>query len=196
MLATARPLGGPSPAAAQTVLWVFVAALVADRAIGGRTPWQPSGTDRGTFWLIQAGQLLALALGLFAPRWLPAANLPAWIWPVGAAVMVLGAALRVWSLRALGRGFSRDVQVTHDQQLVTGGPYRWLRHPSYTGALLLFLGLGIAQANALSILCLTVLPVTVYLWRIRVEEAALAQVLGDRYHSFAAGRARLVPWLY
>jgi len=38
--------------------------------------------------------------------------------------------------------------------------------------------------------------VTVYLWRIRVEEAALAAVLGDRYHSFAAGRARLVPWLY
>jgi protein-S-isoprenylcysteine O-methyltransferase Ste14 len=53
-----------------------------------------------------------------------------------------------------------------------------------------------AQANAVSILVLTVLPVTVYLWWIRVEEVALAQGLGDRYQTFAAGRARLVPWLY
>jgi len=121
MIATAKPLGGPSPAAAQTVLWVFVAALLADRAIGGRTPWQPSGTNRGTFWRIQAGQLLALVLGLFAPQWIPATNLHAWIWPVGAAAMVLGAVLRVWSLRALGHGFSRDVQVTQDQQLVAIG---------------------------------------------------------------------------
>ena len=164
--------------------------------IGTRAVLGSARRRRRTSWLIQAGQLLALVLGLLAPRRLPAATLPGWIWPVGAAVMVLGAALRVWSLRALGRGFSRDVQVTQDQQLVTGGPYRWLRHPSYTGALLLFLGLGIAQANALSILVLTVLPVTVYLWRIRVEEAALAAVLGDRYQTFAAGRARLVPWLY
>ena len=52
------------------------------------------------------------------------------------------------------------------------------------------------QANVVSVLVLTVLPVAVYLRRIQVEEAALAEVLGDRYHAFAAGRARLVPWLY
>jgi protein-S-isoprenylcysteine O-methyltransferase Ste14 len=55
--------------------------------------------------------------------------------------------------------------------------------------------MGIAQANALSDLMLTVLPAAGCLWRMRVEEAALAEVLGDRYCSFAASRARLVPWL-
>jgi protein-S-isoprenylcysteine O-methyltransferase Ste14 len=111
-------------------------------------------------------------------------------------VIVVGAAVRVWSLRTLGREFSRDVRVQAGQRLVTSGLYRWVRHLSYTGALLLLLGIGIAQANILSVLVLTVLPVAVYLWRIRVEEAALAAVLGDRYRAFAAGRARLIPWLY
>lgn len=82
-----------------------------------------------------------------------------------------------------------------EQELVTGSPYRWVRHPSSTGALLLLAGMGIAQANALSVLVLTVLPAAGCLWRMRVEEAALAEVFGDRSRTFAASRARLVPWL-
>jgi protein-S-isoprenylcysteine O-methyltransferase Ste14 len=191
-----RPIGGPSPVAAQTVLVLFVVALLADRVLGGRTPWRASASDGGTYWLIQAGQVAALTAGLFAPRWVPTVNLPPLVWPVGAVVIVLGTAVRVWSMRSLGRHFRRDVRVQAGQDLVTTGPYRWLRHPSYTGALLLFVGVGIAQANALSVLALTVLPVAVYLRRIVVEEATLAAVLGDRYRTFAAGRARLVPWLY
>jgi protein-S-isoprenylcysteine O-methyltransferase Ste14 len=196
MIAVARPIGGPSPVAAQIVLVLFVVALLVDRVLGGRTPWRTSDSDHGTYWLIQAGQAAALAAGLFAPRWAPATNLPTLVWPVGAVIIVLGTAVRVWSLRTLGNHFRRDVHVQAGQDLVTTGPYRWLRHPSYTGALLLFVGVGIGQANALSVLLLTVLPVAVYLRRIRVEEAALCAGLGDLYHVFAADRARLVPWLY
>jgi hypothetical protein len=68
MVTAVRPLGGPSPAAAQTVLVLFVAAVLADRTLGGQNPWRASGADRGTYWLIHAGQLIALVAGLFAPR--------------------------------------------------------------------------------------------------------------------------------
>jgi len=104
-----------------------------------------------------------------------------------------GTAVRVWALRVLGGQFRRDVVVTRDQPVVTGGPYRWVRHPSYTGALLIFDGFGLALANALSLLVLVVLPGLAYLRRIRVEEAELESVLGERYLSYARGRARLIP---
>ena len=70
--------------------------------------------------------------------------------------------------------------MTPDQPVVSDGPYRWVRHPSYTGALLIFSGLGMALANALSLLALVVLPGAAYLYRIRTEEAELGAVLGER----------------
>jgi protein-S-isoprenylcysteine O-methyltransferase Ste14 len=196
MIMTMRPLGGPSPVASQTVLVLFVAALLVDWVAGGGALWRPVRTDLGSFWLIQAGQLFAVVVGLFAPRWVPAANLPSWLWLVGALIMLIGAVIRTWSLRVLGGSFHRDVRVERGQTLVTSGPYRWVRHPSYTGALLLFAGLGIAQANVVSVVVLVVVPTAVYLRRIKIEEAALTTVLGDRYRSFAAHRARLLPWVY
>jgi protein-S-isoprenylcysteine O-methyltransferase Ste14 len=56
--------------------------------------------------------------------------------------MIAGTVIRLWAVRALGPWFSREVQVTGNQQIVTSGPYHWVRHPSYTGALLFSLGWG------------------------------------------------------
>ena len=80
--------------------------------------------------------------------------------------------------------------------MVTAGPYRVLRHPSYTGLLLAFTGVGLASANWVGLAAMAVLPLTAILWRIRAEERALTATLGDRYGGYAAQHKRLVPLVW
>ena len=200
LLAAERPLGGPTELAASLTLLTLLAFCVADRiavtrAGGDRRP-QESRDDRSTYLWIMVWQLAGLLALLVAPRLLPALDLPSWLWIPGLAVAWAGIALRVWAVRTLGNSFQRVVTVERDQVVVTAGPYRYVRHPSYTGVLLTFAGLGIAQANLASIVVAVVLPLVGYLRRIRVEERALVDGLGARYESYAAGRARLVPHVW
>src|SRR5262249_45144267 len=70
---------------------------------------------------------------------------------VGLPVMWLGLALRIWAVVALGSSFRTTVEVDPGQAVVTRGPYRWVRHPSYTGLLLILAGFGLALCNWLSL---------------------------------------------
>ncbi|MEA9786447.1 methyltransferase family protein [Xanthomonas campestris] len=124
---------------------------------------------------------------------------PAWQEPLrwGACALIAGGlGLRVWAIQVLARWFTVDVTIQADHQLVRSGPYRWLRHPSYTGALLCFYGMALGMGNALSLLVI-VLPVTwVFLRRIRVEEAALRHAFPTRYADYATQSWRLMPLVW
>lgn len=184
--------GLTSPAIAVSLV-VLAVAVGSDAVVGRRGVLTTTAADRGTYWAIVVLQALAVVLGLAARAVAPWADLPLWVWAVGILAMVVGTVLRLWAVLALGDEFRRVVAVRPDQNLVTDGPYRWVRHPSYTGALLIFGGFGLSLANAVSVLVLVVLPGAAYLRRIRVEEAELTAVLGERYLAYARGRARLVP---
>lgn len=114
------------------------------------------------------------------------------------ALLILwsGIALRWWSFRTLGRYFTFRVMTSTDQPVITSGPYRMLRHPSYLGILLALLGIGLMYGNWISVASLVVLPFIGFMNRIRVEEAALRATLGDRYTSYALGRKRLIPLVW
>jgi protein-S-isoprenylcysteine O-methyltransferase Ste14 len=79
---------------------------------------------------------------------------------------------------------------------VTRGPYARIRHPSYTGLLLIVAGFGLAVGNWLSLALCLLLPLPAVVWRIRVEEAELERVLGEAYAAYRARTARLVPGLW
>lgn len=115
---------------------------------------------------------------------------------IGFFVFLFGLALRWFSIGYLGRYFTVNVAVNPEQAVVDSGPYRYIRHPSYTGALLAFIGFGCCLGNWLSILFLTVPIIAAFLWRIRIEEAALREALGDDYTEYTQRTNRLVPWLY
>ena len=115
---------------------------------------------------------------------------------VGIVLMVLGIVLRAWAVIALGRNFTVYVQVRDEQPVVDSGPYRLLRHPSYTGLLLVCLGIGLALGNWLALVVVVVLPTAVILVRIRVEERALLAGIGEPYRRFMATRKRLIPWVW
>jgi protein-S-isoprenylcysteine O-methyltransferase Ste14 len=83
-----------------------------------------------------------------------------------------------------------------DQPAITTGPYRFVRHPSYLGLILILTGIGIILGNWLSIAALAIIPPIAFGYRIHVEERALSAALGDRYTSYAAQRKRLVPFVW
>jgi protein-S-isoprenylcysteine O-methyltransferase Ste14 len=114
----------------------------------------------------------------------------------GLLIMWSGLALRFWAVRVLGSSFRTTVEVDEGQQVVDHGPYRWIRHPSYTGILLIAAGLGLADRNWLSLALLVVLPLVSLLPRIAVEEAVLTRTLGRPYADYAAHTKRLVPGLW
>jgi protein-S-isoprenylcysteine O-methyltransferase len=115
---------------------------------------------------------------------------------LGVALFVLGTALRWWSILLLGRFFTVDVAIAPDHRLIESGPYRYLRHPSYTGALIAFVGLGLTMGNALALLIMLVPIVPAFLWRIRIEEEALQGEFGGAYRDYSARTKRLIPGVY
>jgi protein-S-isoprenylcysteine O-methyltransferase Ste14 len=115
---------------------------------------------------------------------------------VFALVLLLGGlAIRWASIVTLGRLFTVDVAIQQGHALVDRGVYRFVRHPSYSGLLLAFLGLGLVFANWLSLLVLMV-PITLaVINRIAKEERALLVALGPSYAAYCARTKRLFPGL-
>jgi protein-S-isoprenylcysteine O-methyltransferase Ste14 len=141
---------------------------------------------------------VAIAALYLAPRFAPAAAIRpgAVAFAAGIVLMVGGLVLRGWSIMALGEYFTGRVMVSADQPVITAGPYRVLRHPSYTGFLLACAGYGLASANWAGLAAMVLLPLAVFCWRIRAEETALLATLGDRYACYAAQHKRLVPFVW
>jgi protein-S-isoprenylcysteine O-methyltransferase len=114
----------------------------------------------------------------------------------GVILFLAGVILRWYSIIHLGRFFTVNVAIAAGHKVIDSGPYRLLRHPSYSGALLAFIGFGLCLRNWAALLVLLV-PITgAFLWRIQVEERALTEALGDDYRSYAARTKRLVPFVY
>jgi protein-S-isoprenylcysteine O-methyltransferase Ste14 len=116
-----------------------------------------------------------------------------WLFALGMVIGWLGLLLRWWSFVSLGRYFTVVVRTSEDQPVVDRGPYRVLRHPSYTGLLLALAGGGLMLGNWVSTAGAVGVVLLAVIYRLRIEECALTAALGDRYREFAASRARLIP---
>jgi protein-S-isoprenylcysteine O-methyltransferase Ste14 len=139
-----------------------------------------------------------LVAGLRLADWNPA-EIAAGRWPLfvaGLLLMAAGLALRLWAIVTLGRFFTVDVRVHPGQTVVDRGPYRWVRHPAYTGLVAFLIGLGLALTNWASLLVLVLLPTVGLVLRIRSEERALLAGLGEDYRRFAESRRRLFPGIW
>jgi protein-S-isoprenylcysteine O-methyltransferase Ste14 len=122
---------------------------------------------------------------------------PGW-WPVAAGALILAAgfALRVWSVRTLGRFFKFRVVVQEGHEVVQSGPYALVRHPSYTGMVLCSAGIGLMLGNWLA-LALAALPTLIgFTVRLLQEERVLAAELGEPYREYMSRTKRLVPGVW
>lgn len=111
---------------------------------------------------------------------------------VGLVIVWLGFALRVWAITTLGAAFRTTVEVDQSQPVVTKGPYRWVRHPSYTGLWLEMIGVGLSTGNAASTATCTLMPLIGITARINGEERELTASLPG-YREYIQDKPRLVP---
>jgi protein-S-isoprenylcysteine O-methyltransferase Ste14 len=163
--------------------------------------YRMGGRARLTEWRSLGAIVLSLAVGyvlaLLALRsdWrIPLHTTP--LLAIALLLMWLGIGFRLWAIHTLGRFFRGVVHVQADHEVVRHGPYRWLRHPSYTGALVAVVGVALTFHNWLSFAVYLVCGAAGVLYRIRVEERVLLAELGDAYRDYAATTSRLVPHVW
>jgi protein-S-isoprenylcysteine O-methyltransferase Ste14 len=180
--------------------WLVVALVTVVIELSGVARRRPEATraDRGSQIVLRLTTAPGAVLLVFGPTIVPGATIhpPLATAIVGLALFAAGEAMRVWAKVALGRYFTYTVQTSADQPVITSGPYRFVRHPSYSGLLLMALGLGALWDNWLSLAAITVGVFAGLAYRISVEEKALLRELGDRYAAFAADRKRLIPFVW
>jgi protein-S-isoprenylcysteine O-methyltransferase Ste14 len=179
-------------------LVVWIAALAIEVVGAGRRRAEATKRDRGSQIVIRICVIPSVVLLVLSPKIAPAAEIrpPLVSVVVGLAIFSAGEALRVWSKVALGRYFTYTVMTSGDQPVITTGPYRSLRHPSYTGILLIAIGAGAVWGNWLGLSVLTMMTLVGLVYRISVEEKALLEDLGDRYRTYAEHHKRLIPFVW
>lgn len=114
----------------------------------------------------------------------------------GVFVMLVGLAVRWTAIFTLGKSFSSNVAIQDSQQITRTGLYRFVRHPSYLGLLLVFLAVGLHSRNWVSLFVVLAPTTSALLYRIHVEEAALADAFGEEYVAYSKATKRLVPGVY
>jgi protein-S-isoprenylcysteine O-methyltransferase Ste14 len=149
--------------------WIFLPLLV----VGLLSAFLPAYTERNGWWILDGDPV----------RWL------------GVFLYVAGGALRIWPVFVLGRRFSGLVAIQPGHELVTDGPYRFIRHPSYLGMIILICGWALAFRSGPGLI-LAALVIAPLLARIRSEEALLRIQFGDQYDAYCRRTSRLIPGLY
>ena len=184
------------------IFWGASASWILPEVIAWKVKRASSSTkaeDKGSLILIAVLWWTGIALDFSLSFLLPQAAI-AWkrtsVFFAGITVMLFGIALRWYSAGILGKYFTFDIAIHGGQVLIEAGPYRYIRHPSYSGAVLTLLGFGMALGNWAGLGAALVCLGAAYGYRIPIEEAALTAALGDSYRQYMERTRRLVPFLF
>jgi len=190
----------PSSIAA-LVFYIMYLLLILSEVMGGvilprlhRRGTEITKKDKGSSQLISLGNFVSVVI-VFSFALSGTAMWPSWVYYPGILLMVLGIVLRQWSMAALGSFFSGTVGVQEGQKVVDTGPYRLVRHPSYTGGLLIFAGMGLALQSWGAILLIVLIFGLAFGYRIYVEEKVLVSEFGEEYVEYAKRTKRLIPYI-
>lgn len=194
-------LGDGGSVATVVAFWIISCAWIgAEMWLGYRRRRLPSGAthrDSGSKAWVIGSVWTSVAVGIGLAFAFPDAAITTGrtaVFVAGLVLMLVGIALRWYAVWVLGASFTVDVATRPDQPVVESGPYRWIRHPSYTGGLLTLLGVLVCCCNPVSLLAF-VIALAGYVHRIRIEERALATDLGAPYREYMRRTKRLIPFL-
>jgi protein-S-isoprenylcysteine O-methyltransferase Ste14 len=182
----------------KALYWTWI---LSEFVILGVTVMRPGGDqvkDQGSLLLLW---ITLIGAGTLGARYgdTHAANLfpgTAWIRYAGLAIMVLGVAIRWTAVLSLGRAFSASVAIRAGQQLYTEGLYRWVRHPSYLGLLMILAAIGVHTHNWTGFAIILIPSFAALSYRIHVEEKALKAAFGNAYELYSSNTKRLIPGVY
>lgn len=154
--------------------------------------------DRGSMLILWIVIVAGITLCEWMKNVVPAPLLGGghWLRLAGVVVLMAGIAIRWTAILNLGKSFSANVAIREAQELKQSGLYRFVRHPSYLGLLLVLLAIGLYSRNWVALLVLLVPATAALIYRIHVEEDALREAFGQRYAEYSKATRRLVPGLY
>jgi protein-S-isoprenylcysteine O-methyltransferase Ste14 len=198
MTSYTQPVAYTSPYA--WIFWAaFLVAYIPEFLVVARAKPAPGDkTDRGSMTVIIIASWLAFPAAFMVAPWSRFAlttHRIAWF-ALGLAILLAGSALRRYCFRTLGCYFTGNVKVQADQPVIEHGLYRFVRHPSYTGGMLMYLGTGLALTNWLSVLILLGMGLVTYSYRVRVEEQALGSSIGQPYLEYMRRTKRFIPFVF
>jgi protein-S-isoprenylcysteine O-methyltransferase Ste14 len=114
----------------------------------------------------------------------------------GLFLLIVGISIRWNAISTLGRFFSINLTIQENHTIIERGLYKHLRHPSYTGSILSFLGFGLSMTTWPSLFFLTIIPLGTFIHRISVEEAMLEKKFGEQYKEYRNRTKKLIPFLF
>jgi protein-S-isoprenylcysteine O-methyltransferase Ste14 len=179
------------------VLWVAWLALWMAMA-----PWVKAAAQSENAWsrlmhvgpLVLAGYLVAAPHVPIAPLNDHFAPFSSWLPAFGAGLTLVGLALAVWARVLLAGNWSGDVQLKEAHELVVDGPYRWVRHPIYTGLLVALLGTALAVGEWRGLIAMAIAAIS--FWRkLRLEETLMRRQFGEAYARYAKRAPALIPFV-
>jgi protein-S-isoprenylcysteine O-methyltransferase len=154
--------------------------------------------DSGSLRVLLGGMWIALFLAFplsFVRAWSFPRSVQLSLFAVGVALILLGSLLRRYCWRTLGQYFTGDVRARPDQPVIRAGPYRLVRHPSYTAGMMMFIGIGLALGSWFSFALLTIVTIATYGYRVVIEERALLDTIGEAYRSYTRETKRFIPYI-
>jgi protein-S-isoprenylcysteine O-methyltransferase Ste14 len=156
---------------------------------------QDKGSHMVLLCLIVFGLLLGVLLALKVPA-TAITGASAFLFWLSILLIYAGIALRFYAIKALGRYFTTSVAIAPEQTVIEAGPYRLIRHPSYTGLLITLLGFGLSlTSNWLSLLVIMGCALLGFSYRIHAEERVLQEHLGQQYQQYMQRTKRLIPFV-
>jgi protein-S-isoprenylcysteine O-methyltransferase Ste14 len=177
-------------------VWVFIPEIHVIRRAPLTTP--TPAEDRGSLQVLLVGFSLAIFAAFLLPFVIRRAVLPGrravWFF-IGVLALISGSLLRRHCFRVLGPFFTGAVTIQDGHRVIETGAYRWVRHPSYSAALLIVLGIALSLGNWLGVIVSFVIAFLAYSYRAHVEEQALLSSLGAPYARFMAARKRFIPFV-
>lgn len=184
---------------AACLIWLLPEMFAMRRQMAATSRKDASVRDRQSLAVLLGLQWIGLILNFSLAWFYPAAAIP-WhrtaLFLFGLICILLGVALRRYSIRTLGQYFTRDVAVSSTQKVVQIGPYRLIRHPAYSGTLLTMLGVGLAMTNWASLAALLICVFGGHLYRVQVEEKALIEAIGQPYIEYMQRTRRFIPLVF
>lgn len=184
---------------ATCLIWLIPEMAGMVRQMGKVSRREAVSQDRGSLGILLGLQWTGLALNFLLAWLLPQAAI---LWQrttlyfLGLSAILLGVALRWYAIRVLGGYFNHVVVVMKDQQVIQLGPYRYIRHPAYSGTFLTMLGVGLVTTNWASLIVLLLFVFLGHIQRVRVEEKALIRTIGQPYIEYMRRTKRFVPWVF
>ncbi len=181
-----------------TFWFVLLASILAAAWINRHreSPEMWKRSDNSDYLLISLGLVFGFVAAPILLGYARIGVLPNWLFYPGIALAILGDIVTFWASSHLGKFLSGHLRVRTDHSVIDKGPYRYLRHPMYTGELMAYVGLGLAVQSWVAILVILVLYGILYGNRIRIEERLLAAELGDDYVQYMKRTKRIIPFVF